>query len=149
MEAEADAGPGPAGRATSRSADRAGERGRRAGALAVGSCDAAGSAALIAYVEAHYDGDAKKNRLCASVPFLQRLADYPRTVMVNMSNQFQWSQDKTLRDWIRASRLDGFSKLMASADRQDADKQAIIARLREQSVAAIGNLPRLMAGQGA
>lgn len=104
---------------------------------------------MIAYVEAHYDGDAQKNPLCASVPFPQRLADYPRTVMVNMLNQFQWSQDKTLREWIRASRLDGFSKLMASADRQDADKQAIIARLREQSVAAIGNLPRLMAGQGA
>lgn len=102
------------------------------------------SAALVAYVEAHYDDDAHKNRLCAPVPFPHRLADYPRTMLVGMTNQFQWSQDKPLRDWIRASRLDGFGKLMASAGKDDAARQAIIARLKEQSMAAMKNLPRLM-----
>lgn len=107
------------------------------------------SAALTAFVEAHYDDDAHKNRLCTSVPFPHTLAEYPRSMMLNMLNQMQWGQDKTLREWIRASRLDGFGKLMASADRQDAAKQAIIARLKEQSAAAMANLPRLVAPQGA
>jgi hypothetical protein len=104
------------------------------------------SAALIGYVEAHHEDDAHKNGLCASVPFPHTLADYPRAVMVNMRNQMAWGQDKTLREWIRASRLDGFGKLMAGADREDAGKQAIIARLKEQSGAAMANLPRLLAG---
>lgn len=104
------------------------------------------SAAVTAFVEAHYDNDAQKNHLCGSVPFPQTPADYPRTVMANMRNRMRWGQDKGLRDWIRASRLDGFGQLMSSADRQDAEKQEIIARFKEQSAAAMANLPSLMAG---
>jgi hypothetical protein len=70
-------------------------------------------------------------------------------MMANMLNQFQWGQDKELRQWIRASRLDGFGKLMASADRDDAEKQAIIARYKEQALAAMANLPRLLAAVAA
>jgi hypothetical protein len=103
------------------------------------------SAALVAYVEAHYDDDAQKNRLCGTVPFPHTLADYPRAMLANMGNQFQWGQDKVLRSWIRDSRLDGFGKLMTGVDPQDAEKQAILARLKEQAKAAIANLPRLIA----
>ena len=103
------------------------------------------SAALIAYVEVHYEDEAHKNRLCGSVPFPHSPADYPRTMMANMLNQFHWSQDKALREWVRASRLDGFSKLVGSADKQDVVKQAIIARLKEQAAAAMANLPKLIA----
>ena len=102
------------------------------------------SAAMTAYVEIHYGDDAAKNRLCASVPFPNGPEEYPRMVMANMLNQFQWGQDKTLRAWIRNSRLDAFGKLMAGVDKQDAEKQEIIARLREQSAAAMANLPRLI-----
>jgi len=101
------------------------------------------SAAMTAYVEAHYDDDVNKNRLCGSVQFPRTLADYPRMVLANMLNQMQWGQDKNLREWIRASRLDGFGKLMASADRRDAEKQEIIARFKEQSAAAMAHLPKL------
>jgi NAD(P)-binding Rossmann-like domain len=103
------------------------------------------SAALTAYVEAHGGDDAQKNRLCAPVPFPHTPADYPATMLANMLNQLNWSQDKALRDWIRASRLDGFGKLMASADKNDAAKQATIARLKENAMAAAGNLQRLIA----
>jgi hypothetical protein len=105
------------------------------------------SAAVTAFVEAHYDDDAHKNRLCGSVPFPETTADYPRTIMANMLNQMHWGQDKGLREWIRASRLDGFGKLMASADRQDTVKQDIIARFKEQSAAAMANLPKLMSSR--
>ena len=103
------------------------------------------SAAMTAHVEAHYDDEAHKNRLCGVVPFPHTLAAYPHTIMANMKNQFQWGQDKPLREWMRASRLDGFGKLMSGVDKQDTERQAILARLKEQSMAAMANLPRLMA----
>lgn len=106
------------------------------------------SAALIAYVEAHYPddaGDVTKNKLCGNVPFPHTLAEYPRTVMVNMMNQMQWSQDKTLRAWMHDSRLDGFAKLMSSVDPNDVEKLAILGDLKAQAKAAMGNLPKLMA----
>jgi beta-lactamase class D len=68
-------------------------------------------------------------------------------MMANMMNQAQWSQDKTLRDWMRNSRLDGFGKVMASADRNDPEKMAILEKLRNQAMAAMGNMPKLLAAQ--
>jgi hypothetical protein len=106
------------------------------------------SAALIAYVEARYPedaGDATKNKLCGNVPFPHTLADYPRTMMVNMMNQMQWGQDKTLRAWMRESRLDGFAKLMTSVDPSDVEKMTILGNLKAQAMAAMGNMPKLLA----
>jgi NAD(P)-binding Rossmann-like domain len=115
------------------------------------------SAAMIGYVEAHYSNDnksddqsnAQKNLLCGNVPFPENLTGYVHTMMANMMNQAQWSQDKTLRDWMRASRLDGFGKVMASADRNDVDKMAILDKLRSQAMAAMGNMPKLLAAHAA
>ena len=101
------------------------------------------SAALIAYVEAHYEDDATKNRLCGTVPFPDSPDSYPRSIMANMMNQYHWSQDKVLRNWIRDSRLDGFGKLVASADPADQDKQAILLKLKECAMAAMANIPKL------
>ena len=104
------------------------------------------SAALIAYVEAHYkddENDATKNRLCGTVPFPDSLDSYPRSIMANMMNQFHWSQDKVLRTWIRDSRLDGFGKLLASAAPADQEKQAILMKLKECAMAAMANIPKL------
>jgi hypothetical protein len=103
------------------------------------------SAALTAYIEAHYSGDSEKNRLCAPVPFPNTLAQYLQSMMVSMWNQFQWGQDKALRGWIRASRLDGFGRLMTGIDAADAPRQAILARLKTQTPAALANLQRLSA----
>ena len=103
------------------------------------------SAALVAYVEAHYADDAQKNALCGTVPFPHKLEDYPRALLANMQNQFRWGQDKELRKWVRDSRLDGFGKLLSGIDPQDVEKLAIMARLKTQSMAAIGNLQRLIA----
>jgi hypothetical protein len=106
------------------------------------------SAALLAYVEAHYDSDEEKNRLCSSVPFPHTMDDYARAMSVHMWNQYQWGQDKTLRQWIRESRLDGFGKLMVGIDPQDTEKQAIMARLKEQAGAAMANIRKLLATAG-
>jgi NAD(P)-binding Rossmann-like domain len=103
------------------------------------------SAALVAYVEAHYDADSKKNQLCGTVPFPHSLEDYPKSIVANMWNQFNWGQDKALRAWIRESRLDGFTRLMSGIAPDDTHKQATVARLRENAMAAMANLPKVIA----
>ncbi len=103
------------------------------------------SAALIAYVEAHYDGDAQKNLLCGTVPFPANTAGYARASLANMANQMQWAQDKVLRNWVRSSRLDGFGKLMTGIDPSETDKLAIMDKLHTHAKAAAGNIPKLLA----
>lgn len=107
------------------------------------------SAALTAYVEAHYDDEAHKNRLCKPVPFPRTTAEYPRMVAVNLSNQFQWGEDTALRQWIRHCRLDAFGRLAGGVDKADAEKQALLARLKTQAQAAANNMPRLLAAAAA
>ena len=106
------------------------------------------SAALTAYVEARFDDESQKNRLCEPVPFPRRTADYPRTMAVTMSNQVQWGQDTALRQWIRNCRLDAFGRLTSGADKADVEKQAILARLKFQAQAAAANMPQLLAAAG-
>ena len=103
------------------------------------------SAALVAYVEAHYDDDAAKNALCRTVPFPETLGHYPLCNIVNMMNQFAWSQDKGLSRWIRDSRLDGFGKVIAAVDPDDAEKIALLTKFRSTAMAAMGNLQKLAA----
>ena len=102
------------------------------------------SAALVAYVEAHYESDSQKNQLCKPVPFPDGLAGYPHSTLVSMMNQFAWGQDKSLRNWIHNSRLDGFGKVIASVDPQDAEKMAILEKFKTYAKAAAGNLQKLM-----
>ena len=102
------------------------------------------SAAVTALVEVHGTDDAHKNQLCTPVPFPKNLAGYAQSMMGSMMNQFHWSQDKVLRQWVRHSRLDGFAKMVAELDPADADKQAVLASLRTHSMAAMANMPKLM-----
>ena len=103
------------------------------------------SAALIAYVEAHYPDDAAKNALCRTVPFPETLGHYPMCNIVNMMNQFAWSQDKTLSRWIRSSRLDGFGKVIAAVKPDDQAKLALLGKFRSTAMAAMVNLQTLAA----
>jgi hypothetical protein len=103
------------------------------------------SAALIAYIEAHYPDDAAKNALCRTVPFPETLQHYPMCNIANMMNQIAWMQDKSLSKWIRACRLDGFGKVIAAISPDDAEKQAVLASFRGNAMAAMGNLQKLAA----
>ncbi len=95
------------------------------------------SASLIAYVEANYEDEATKNKLCQVVPLPNHDTDWIRMTEAQMVNQFIWSQDKTLREWIKNNRLDGFSKLAANTDKSDADKMAILNILRTYNLPAM------------
>jgi NAD(P)-binding Rossmann-like domain len=104
------------------------------------------SAAMIAYVEAHYaDDDAKKNELCGNVPFPKEIVGFVESTLANMRNQMRWGQDKALRKWMHESRLDGFGKAVSSVAPTDTEKIKILGELRAYSVAAMANAPKLLA----
>lgn len=94
------------------------------------------SASLIAHLEALGGTDAQKNAKSGVVPLPDGLDDFVRMQAANMMNQAIWSQDKELQRWIRSNRLDGFSALVASADRDDPEAMAILTKLRANAMPA-------------
>ena len=101
------------------------------------------SGSMIAYVEAHYDDEEEKNRLCNVVPLPNRAEDFVPMTLAAMMNQFNWSQDKPLRQWVRNNRLDGFTKLTNNVDPDDTEKMDIMLRIRDNAPKAVGNLMKL------
>ena len=96
---------------------------------------------MIAYVEAHYSDD-NKNLLCSVVPCPIRLR-FRAHDLAAMLNQFNWSQDKPLREWIRNNRLDGFTKLTSGVNPNDKEKMDILMRMRDTAPKAVSNLMKL------
>jgi NAD(P)-binding Rossmann-like domain len=63
------------------------------------------NAALAAYVEAHRDDDADKNRLCPPNPYPRSMDDWPRMVTRTWKAEQRWLREPDLTGWIAASRL--------------------------------------------
>jgi hypothetical protein len=103
------------------------------------------SASLIAYIEANYDDDATKNRLCGVLPLPNTLPDFLRFTFASMMNQFQWGQDRDLSRWIKNNRLDGFTHLISSVREDETDKIALLNRFRASAPKAAQNLTHLLA----
>jgi hypothetical protein len=102
------------------------------------------SAALVAWVEAHGGDDDARNALCTPVPFPDREQDLPRTLLANFANEAAWGANKPLRQWIRASRLDGFGKIVAAVSPDDTGKLAVLKRIRAAAMPAFANLQRMI-----
>ena len=101
------------------------------------------SGSMIAYVEANYQDEAEKNKLCNVVPLPNTSDDFVTMTLAAMLNQYNWTQDKTLRAWVRENRLDGFTKLTSSVDPQDKEKMDILVRMRDNAPKAVGKLMEL------
>ena len=103
------------------------------------------SAAFVAYVEANYENDKAKNNLCQVVRLPNHDTDWIPMVAMQMVNQFTWSQDKTLRNWMRENRLDGFSKMLKNVDKTDEKKMAILKKMRDNAMPAMMKLQQFNA----
>jgi len=66
-------------------------------------------------------------------------------MLANFRNEMAWSRDPVLRGWIRASRLDGFGKIVDAVPPDDVEKMAVLARIRDAAMPAAKNLRRLAA----
>ena len=108
------------------------------------------SAAFIAHVEATYPDDtpeqiAKKNLLCSLVPLPNHDTDWLRTTAGQMFNQYNWSQEPGLREWIASNRLDGFTSLIASVDQSDMQKMHILGKFKEFAMPAMAKAQQFIA----
>lgn len=102
------------------------------------------SAAFIAHIEATMDDEKEKNRLCGIVPLPDHDTDWLRMLAAMMMNQFNWSQNKELRHWLKENRLDGFSKMVSKVSKDETEKMAILTKMRDHSMPAIMNLQKLI-----
>lgn len=103
------------------------------------------SAAVIAYVEANYETDKEKNRLCQVVPLPNHDTDWLRMQAMLMQNQLTWSQDKVLRKWLTENRLDGFGKMVRNVDKSNEQHMAIMKRMKNNALPAVMNLQKFIA----
>jgi len=58
----------------------------------------------------------------------------------NMMNQYKWSQNPEIRDWLLTNRLDGFSKMVSEIGEDETEKRAIMKRLRNNAMPAVMKL---------
>jgi hypothetical protein len=63
------------------------------------------NAALVAFVEAHRDDDAEKNRLCLPNPYPDAALDWARTALIQMRADRVWSKEADISEWLAQSRL--------------------------------------------
>lgn len=102
------------------------------------------SAAFVAHIEATHSDQDTKNELCTVVPLPNHDTDYIKFTAAFMKNQYLWSRDPDLRNWLLNNRLDGFSRVVADMDREDAEKVAIMKKLKDNSFPAMGKLMQFM-----
>ncbi len=103
------------------------------------------SAAFIAHIELTRDTEEEKNRLCQVVPLPNHATDWIRMHNAFMMNQYNWSQEKDLRAWMRDNRLDGYSQLASNIQEEETEKLAIMKRLRDNAVPSVMKLQEYLA----
>lgn len=114
----------------------------------VRACQPVFSAALIAKVEATWPDAAdepRKNELCTVVPMPGPGLKWLEMMAANMANQHRWSRDPVLAAWLVASRLDRFAAMSRSVGEHEADKIALLARIRTLGGEARAKMPQLLA----
>ena len=107
-------------------------------------CQPIFSAALIGHVEAVFDDEDEKNRICRPVPVPDTPTDWLRRMAEELANRRVWSTTPQIADWIARSRLDAFSKQIASLDGSETAAIAHLQRYAEHVRGAIANLSRLL-----
>ena len=63
------------------------------------------NAALVAFVEAHRNDDAQKNRLCPPNPFPDAALDWAQATLIQMEADRAWSKEADIQAWLDRSRL--------------------------------------------
>jgi hypothetical protein len=104
------------------------------------------SAAVAAWLEVHVEDQDRRNALCTPGVLPDTVGDYPKSELSNLQAQAAWASEPALRRWIRDSRLDGFGRVVEGVSPEEADKMAILGRMRAAVRPAMVNLERLAAG---
>lgn len=101
------------------------------------------SAAVTAYLEAHFDDDQVRNALATPGPLTDTPATFPYSFMVTMLNRGAWSQNPELMAWLAKSRLDTGGKTIAKLIAEGNPKLAVMERFRAAIQAHMPDVIRL------
>jgi hypothetical protein len=96
--------------------------------LMVRWCQPLFSAALIAFVESHFDNQTEMNALCAVVPSPEQPVDWLRMWAGTLANTQRWRQHETLNAWLSQCRLNGVTAMLRGSKPDDTAK---LERLKE------------------
>jgi hypothetical protein len=99
------------------------------------------NAALVAFVEAHRDDDAEKNRLCRPNPYPSGIEDWPRMVSRTWKTEGRWLSEPDLSAWVADSRLNLLRALPAHAAKPSV--QAAVTRYLTHVTTAVERLAQL------
>jgi hypothetical protein len=99
------------------------------------------NAALVAFVEAHRDDDAEKNRLCRPNPYPSSIEDWPRMVSRTWKTEGRWLSEPDLSAWVADSRLNLLRALPAHAAKPSV--QAAVTRYLTHVTTAVERLAQL------
>ena len=103
------------------------------------------SAALIAFVESHVEGDDARNELCAVVPSPEVPRDWLRMWAVSLRNASRWRQHPALNARLTKCRLNGQAVMARGVAPDDAARMALLQETGAQAGRAAERLPALLA----
>ena len=103
------------------------------------------SAALIAHIDLSYDDLDKKNQLSKVVPLPNHTQDWVTMTYKNMMNQYFWSKEPGLKQWLLNNRLDGFMSMVSGVRFYQLHKLQILNRMRKAAKPAVAKLKQLSA----
>lgn len=119
--------------------------GERINLFMVRFCQPLFSAALIAFVESHVEGNDARNALCAAVPSPERPHDWMRMWAVSLLNASRWREHPALRAWLATCRLNSQAVQVRDVLPDDRLRMALLKQAGSQAGLAAQRLPALMA----
>ena len=99
------------------------------------------NAALLGFVEAHWDDDAEKNAICPVNPFPSSIDDWPRMMSRTWRTEHRWLSEPDLAAWLAESRLNLIRALPDHV--AEPPVQVAVQRYLTHVAAAIERLERL------
>jgi len=101
------------------------------------------SAALTAFLEAHFPDDATKNQLARAAELTDTPATFPYAFMMNLMNRGTWMQTPEIAAWLAKSRLDPTGPTVARMSAARDPRLAALSGFREAVMAAMPDVIRL------
>ena len=103
------------------------------------------SASIIGYVEANFEDDMVKNRLCDPNILADNPTEWMTSFAGNLMRQNAWSQEPELNDWLMKNRLSPLGKSIDKSTFEDPDQAAVVKRIQDNAMPAVMNLQKLIA----
>ena len=102
------------------------------------------SAALIAHLEFGDYNDTIRRFATQVTNFHDTPAEFLDVQKQGFTNQYLWNQNKVLRNWIDASRLNAGTHLTAGLTREDTEKINTLKAIGAMTAKAVENIPKML-----